>query len=57
MENVTKKIENDNITWFSYESWLGGEVVKEHFSRLFNLAMEKSVSVMYMVLGIGVEVI
>jgi len=36
VENVSKKIRNDNIILFWLEPWLGGDVVKERFSRLFS---------------------
>ena len=54
-ENVTKKVGDGSKTLFWHESWLGDEVLKNCFSRLFNLALEKSVFVADMVLGIGVE--
>jgi len=37
MDNVTKKIRNVSNTSFWYELWVGGEVFKLHFGRLFNL--------------------
>lgn len=40
---------------FWHELWLGEEVLKNCSSRLFNLALEKSVFVADMVVGIGVE--
>ena len=42
--NVYKKIRNNDMILFWNKPWLGGDVVKECFSRLFNLALEKNVS-------------
>jgi len=42
-KTLSKKIGSDTKTLFWHESWLGGEVVKKHFSRLFNLATEKDI--------------
>lgn len=39
MYNVINKIENGSKTLFSHESWLDGEVVKDHFCIQFNNLM------------------
>ena len=53
-DNVFKKIGNGSNVMYWHESWLGGEVVNERFSRLFSLAMEKNVSMNDMMFGMGV---
>jgi len=41
VDNVSKKIGNDNKMLFLHEPWLGWEMVDERFSRMINLTMEK----------------
>lgn len=51
---VIKKIRNRSKTLFRHELWAGGDVLKECFSRLFDLASVKNIPVRDMVLGRGI---
>jgi len=42
-DNVTKSIGNDSKTLFWHEPWLGGDVLKDWFSRLLNLAINNNI--------------
>jgi len=52
VDNVT--MNGSNMLFWHY-MWLSGEVVNLHFSRFFNLSLEKNVSAKDMILGIKVE--
>lgn len=39
MDNVSKKIGNENKTLFSHEPWLSEEMVNERIKRMINLTM------------------
>lgn len=54
-DNVTQKIRNCSKMLFLHESWADGDVLKECFSRLFNLALVKNIQVRDMVLGRSIE--
>jgi hypothetical protein len=40
---------------FRYEPWLGGEVLKGHFSILFNISIDKNIYVKDMVITSGLD--
>jgi hypothetical protein len=44
-ERVTQKVGNGADTLFWYDRWLGGSPLCERFSRLFDLAEDKAISV------------
>ena len=44
-ERVSKKVGNGADTFFWYDRWLGGIPLCQRFSRLFDLAKNKSITV------------